>query len=549
MSIRSPSTKNFSSLPGRKFLRSQYLHDEQAVQQRIAKQVLKLDQLSQKFGVPPKCNLLSNEHLQIVQQALHGHLEILPTDVLQRMIECEGSVNSIIEKEWVPREKTRQQALEVLKVQTQTKSQLNQELVRQAMTAFSSVSDADTGEKNESDRTISRREVTQAMPQVNVQEYHEESRDLGQEEKMAPEYVDPMQEEVGRPSIMHHHLPVIAEERPLVVGLCADTLNIQPSEDSKDGGVGGPTEIDQPSDGRTQKDTESEPLIDNANAEEETFAVMKAVTVSPKSSPVKTEPVRTTHEQDLVPENSVVEETDAKTHGLSSLQATESVGESTASHATETGIKEDDDYVRVDLQALEINGSMHPAGDYEDEEVKSERGNEEQLPLGAVSSASALSNDELENLEVVDIQSTSDAARLPDNSEGVMRGENGVIDSTESVRADQHDRASASYDRDDIKEMSNRSQLRSFRSSEFSASMVTSSELSFQASIPSLEESDSNISDLGASRTDEKVRIDYVEESFCMFFEISARFVSVEHRSHKSKTPKMVYNPEILSRA
>ncbi|GAB9467382.1 hypothetical protein Gpo141_00004729 [Globisporangium polare] len=53
--------------------------------------------------------------------------------------------------------------------------------------------------------------------------------------------------------------------------------------------------------------------------------------------------------------------------------------------------------------------------------------------------------------------------------------------------------------------MSGRSQLHSFRSSELSASMVASSEMSFQASIPSLEESDSNISDLGAPRTDEKV--------------------------------------------
>ncbi|TYZ60590.1 hypothetical protein PybrP1_004534 [[Pythium] brassicae (nom. inval.)] len=133
---RSPTAKYHSSLPGRSYLRSRYQHDERAVRDRIGSQLAKLEQLSRRFGVPPRSAVLSSEHLQVVQRALHGHLEILPTEVLQAMIECERSANVIIEQEWVPREKTRQLALERLKAQRRAKATLSQDLVKQAMVAL-----------------------------------------------------------------------------------------------------------------------------------------------------------------------------------------------------------------------------------------------------------------------------------------------------------------------------------------------------------------------------------------------------------------------------
>lgn len=459
------------------------------------------------------------------------------------MIECEGTVNSSIEKEWVPREKSRQQALELLKVQTRTKSQLNQDLVRQAMTAFSSMSSAGTGDIQKFDRCVEEREEAQVMHQVGIQEPCGKSHSLAPEEPRAPpEYLKSTQEEARNPTSMYD-LPVIAEERSLVTEALTDTLIIQTSEDSRARGFRNSPGIEQPSDSPTREDAEPEAVTYFSSVEEVAPVAMKVVTVSPKLSPAKPEPVRTTEEQDLVLESPFVQETGVKMHDLSSLQAAESVNEATAPHATETGI-ELDDYVHVDLHASQIDDLMTSVGDREDgEEVKIGSGNEEQPRLGAVSPASALSHEE-EELEIVDIQSISDATRLPN-----MQG--GVMDSAESVGANQHDRASANYDRGDIRGMSGRSQLHSFRSSELSASMVASSEMSFQASIPSLEESDSNISDLGAPRTDEKVRVEIAEESFCalLVFDISTGYISAEHRYHKLKTLEMMDNPEILSRA
>jgi hypothetical protein len=98
--------------------------------------VTKLDQTSVRFGVSPKSSVLVNEHVEVVQRALHAHLEVLPSEVLQRMVDIERTVNSLIQKYWMPQEKSRQQALEHLTVGLEAKSQANQGLVRQAMAAF-----------------------------------------------------------------------------------------------------------------------------------------------------------------------------------------------------------------------------------------------------------------------------------------------------------------------------------------------------------------------------------------------------------------------------
>ncbi|KAE9242018.1 hypothetical protein PF004_g6794 [Phytophthora fragariae] len=129
-------SKNCSSISRHKYVRSRFQHDENAVKERVASCLSQLERFASRFGVPAKSAWLSEENLQIVQQALHGHLEILPNEVLARMIECENNANVIIEKEWVPMEKTRQQALDRFKMEARAKSEISQGLVRQAMAAF-----------------------------------------------------------------------------------------------------------------------------------------------------------------------------------------------------------------------------------------------------------------------------------------------------------------------------------------------------------------------------------------------------------------------------
>lgn len=63
------------------------------------------------------------------------------------MVECETTVNKLIETEWAPREKTRRQALERFKLAAQAKSALNQALVKQAMAAFAAGSNPKTERK------------------------------------------------------------------------------------------------------------------------------------------------------------------------------------------------------------------------------------------------------------------------------------------------------------------------------------------------------------------------------------------------------------------
>lgn len=126
--------KQFSSLQRRHFLQSRFLHDESTVKERIGLMLHALDETTRRYGLDPKSTVLSDEHLHIVQRALHVHLEILPTIVLEKIISCESEVNELITQEWQPREKARQQALERLQIDTQTKSEHNQRLVQQAMT-------------------------------------------------------------------------------------------------------------------------------------------------------------------------------------------------------------------------------------------------------------------------------------------------------------------------------------------------------------------------------------------------------------------------------
>lgn len=125
--------KQFSSLQRRNFLRSRFLHDESSVKERIGSVLHALDDTTRRYGLSPKSTVLSDEHLHIVQRALHAHLEILPTTVLEKIISCESEVNEMITREWLPREKVRLEALERLQIDAQFKSERNQRLVQQAM--------------------------------------------------------------------------------------------------------------------------------------------------------------------------------------------------------------------------------------------------------------------------------------------------------------------------------------------------------------------------------------------------------------------------------
>lgn len=132
----SPVSKNYSSISRHKYVRSRFQHGEDVVKERVASCLAQLEQFTRRFGVPAKSAWLSEANVLIVQQALHGHLEVLPTEVLAKMVDCENTVNVIIEKEWAPMEKSRQQALERFKMETRAKSEISQGLVRQAMAAF-----------------------------------------------------------------------------------------------------------------------------------------------------------------------------------------------------------------------------------------------------------------------------------------------------------------------------------------------------------------------------------------------------------------------------
>ncbi|KAK1932550.1 Zinc finger protein DZIP1L [Phytophthora citrophthora] len=131
-----PVSRNCSSISRHKFVRSRFQHDEDTVKDRVASCLAKLELFSHRFGVAAKSAYLSEASLQLVQKALHGHLGVLPTEVLSKMVERENAVNEIIVKEWAPMEKTRQEALERFKLEIRAKSEITQGLVRQAMAAL-----------------------------------------------------------------------------------------------------------------------------------------------------------------------------------------------------------------------------------------------------------------------------------------------------------------------------------------------------------------------------------------------------------------------------
>ncbi|POM57853.1 Hypothetical protein PHPALM_37581 [Phytophthora palmivora] len=152
--VSSPISRNCSSISRHKYVRSQFQHDENVVKDRVSSCLSQLEQFSRRFGVPAKSAWLSEANLNIVQQALHGHLEVLPTEVLAKMVVCENAVNTIIEKEWVPMEKARQQALERFKTEARVKSEFSQGLVQQAMAAFGASMKTNQGSGNKSEMIV-----------------------------------------------------------------------------------------------------------------------------------------------------------------------------------------------------------------------------------------------------------------------------------------------------------------------------------------------------------------------------------------------------------
>jgi hypothetical protein len=130
--------KTFISLPKRPYLCSRYQHEEEAIANQIEHVMDRLNHVCKRYGVLPSSTSLSENHMQIVQQVLHAHLEILPTEVLNKMIDQEKLVNEFITVEWLPMEEARQRALEELKLAAQEKSEKNQQLILQAMDTMNS---------------------------------------------------------------------------------------------------------------------------------------------------------------------------------------------------------------------------------------------------------------------------------------------------------------------------------------------------------------------------------------------------------------------------
>ncbi|KAF1320304.1 hypothetical protein FI667_g12557, partial [Globisporangium splendens] len=295
----SSSNKRFSSLSKRAYLRSRYQHDESIVKQRIEDHVRRLEQISQRFGIPPKCNLLSNEHLQIVQQALHGHLEILPTDVLQKMIDCDGAVNSIIEKEWIPREKTRQLALDRLKAETHAKSQRNQDLVKLAMLSFASASDLvmlkQTPVAEEPSSLTEERKRT-AHVEVDIGPVESSNSSVATERNQPAPSNDGASENT-KPRFNVNGLTVIIEEKSPPIETGSDKvlglrLLENMTESIKDEQLGVAenmvSEPVQPKSDASSSSEETDSRILNQQPDEEIkIRSMRMVTVSPRTSPAK----------------------------------------------------------------------------------------------------------------------------------------------------------------------------------------------------------------------------------------------------------------------
>ncbi|DAZ99613.1 TPA: hypothetical protein N0F65_001441 [Lagenidium giganteum] len=139
---KNPSPRNNVRLRGHQFLQSRYPHPEDRIKERIASYVDRLEAFADRFGVSASSSILSSDHLQLVQHALHAHLEVLPTNVLKRMIHCENEVNALIVNEWIPLERVRHDTLEKLKAEQDEKSRRNQDLVKLAMFGMGGVPQA-----------------------------------------------------------------------------------------------------------------------------------------------------------------------------------------------------------------------------------------------------------------------------------------------------------------------------------------------------------------------------------------------------------------------
>lgn len=489
-------------------MRSRYLHDENAVKQQIESHVLRLEQVSQRFGVPPKCSLLSNEHSQIVQQALYGHLEILPTEVLQKMIECEGAVNSMIEKEWIPREKTRQLVLDRWKVETRTKSKLNQDLVKQAMLAFASVADIDVCEQTQVTQPSALTKENTRMPHFEAVGSHIESgmRTLDPERSYPTRVDDASSGDIGEAANVRD-LTVIVEERPAAAGMKGDeTMSMVataepvadqptvPAVKTEGFGQGGleriPLETLQPDLSLSPHIHESVSEIQPAVSVGVQPRSMKVVTVSPKRSPTKPETDAEREEKVQVSESQPAPREGSDTHASALVSKWENIkeieeftpgsppkGALSPPPATDPSANS-----QSALRVTECEPETAPSMDRQSPSV---------APQNAASDG-----EEDGGIEMFEIESVSDVA--DSDVEARSHSQDEVGKSIESGRTN------ASIDRQVAESLDHQSQLRSLRSSGCSASMVASSEMSFQASIPSLEESEN--SDLGAAKRVGEVR-------------------------------------------
>lgn len=465
--VRAPTSKSHSSLPGRSYLRSRYPHDERAVHDRISSHMAQLEQLSRRFGVPPRATVLSSEHVQVVQRALHGHLEVLPTEVLQAMVECERSVNAVIEHEWVPREKTRQLALERLKAQHRAKAALSQDLVKQAMVALVPIGSSEEGNK-----------VTAQVDQPESSRWEGVPIPLGQVVDRDSEQVEGTEPTPSQGQVINDEPPVralvvessreietnggsaltavVMNDEPLQSAASTEAHRVESDDDSADqddrlGNAGLGTQTADGGVGSRTGDlvgesTSSVRHVGTVQAHQ----TMRVVSVSSttierphEGGPVDKEPMGPTEK----PTGSAAASQDPD--WLPEAGASPTSDDAAAPFARDRV----GDTGAAAFETLETHALLA----IRDSPVIQV----EPVVQAASSAGGDASDEEVDDYEMVDLESLSSQARS---------------------RADQAEGKDAPHT-DQLEHVHSR------RSSEFSASLVASSELSFQTSIPSLEES------------------------------------------------------------
>lgn len=533
------SSKSATSIPARAFLRSRYAHDERTVRDRIAVQMAQLEQRALRFGVPPKCSVLSNEHLAIVQSALHGHLEILPTHVLERMIAIESSTNATIAREWVPREKTRQLALAQLKLEHDARSQRNQDLVKQAMSAFAAgdgasndvVSPTDEGSSSHVASVIaatgpqprdedarsqrSDSDLPVALPSLDIAQETAPTLSSASDEQVA------VRDRVGESAVSDTHGASLLPANGVSDG-SSESSRVDAAESDATASVRSPdvaaaeddeafeqeTAASAPPDDDTSEDKSADAVSSDHRVENQAAKPrgMTVVTVSPKASPTKE--ASATHELSSTSALPLEDHTTAQTP-LSAEVASEAL--ETALQATEINDEEEakeegqeEDSADTAMSSLSVPLTHSTSHDEDSRHQSSEPETTEGVALASVAFKAVDDDDDDDDLEVLHIESMSDMRRetaaTPDDTSDTTRAvasydasvENRQIDE----REDEDDRAAhetaSSYPR----------MLRSVQSSEFSASIAASSDVSFRTSIPSL----------GASSSDDVRASDALEE-------------------------------------